>query len=96
MAYFQIGILVVGGLLVFGIFMGFFIDLNKDASFHNRRQRKMKPKLAVIRTRRKMPKPSKKAQHPQPPKKVQRPQQVKERRENGKSARGPRGPEKRR
>lgn len=87
MAYFQIAILVVVGLVVFGIFMGFFIDLNKDASFHNRRQRKMKPKLAVIRPRRNMPKP---------PKKAQPPQMVKERRENGKSARGSRGPEKRR
>lgn len=89
MAYFQIGILAVAGLLVFGIFMGFFIDLNKDASFHNRRQRKMKPKLSVIRTKRK----GQAAKRPPAPNK---PAQTKERRNNGSSPRSPRGPEKRR
>ena len=89
MAYFQIGILAIVGLLVFGIFMGFFIDLNKDASFHNRRQRKMKPKLSVIRTKRKR-------QTMKQPSAPGKPVQKKERRNNEKSPRGPRGPEKRR
>lgn len=88
MAYFQIGILVVIGLAVFGIFMGFFIDLNKDASYHNRRQRSMKPKLSVIRTKRKV----QAAKRPSAPNK---PVQKKERRKYDNTPRGPRGPEKR-
>lgn len=89
MAYFQIGILAIVGLLVFSIFMGFFIDLNKDASFHNRRQRKMKPKLSVIRTKRKH-------QTKKRPPASGKPVQKKERRSHDNSPRGPRGPEKRR
>lgn len=52
MAYFQIGILTVVGLVVFGIFLGYLIDLNKDATFQNRRQKRMRPPLEVVRKRR--------------------------------------------
>lgn len=52
MAYFQMGILAVVGLIIFGMFLGYLIDLNKDATYQNRRQKRMRPPLEVVRRRR--------------------------------------------
>lgn len=67
MAYFQIAILTIVGIVVFGVFIGYFIDLNKDATFQNRRQKKMKPRLRMVKKRKKahqMPKERGRGENP--------------------------------
>lgn len=98
MAYFQIGILSVVGLIVFGVFFSYFVDLNKDASFHNHRQKRTKPRLEVIKTKRRpaaqpMARPSQKAEMP---KKRNHQDSQRERERIDPPKRGPRSPEKRR
>lgn len=39
------------GAITFILFMGYYIDLNKDSTFQNRRQKKSKPPLSVIKPR---------------------------------------------
>ncbi len=80
MAYWQIGTLVLMGLLVFILFFVFLIDINKDTTFQNRRQKQSKPQLEMIR--------SKKRRKLRP--------EAKERGTHGRTERSPRGPEKRR
>lgn len=89
MAYFQMGILAVVGLIIFGMFLGYFIDLNKDATYQNRRQKRMRPQLEVVRRRRVQVGGAK-----QQPGKKPMPQKGSGRVEQ--PERGPRGPEKRR
>lgn len=72
MAYVQIGILAVVGLLVLGIFFYCFIDLNKDASFQNRRQMKQRPPLRLVKSARRKPK-NEQVRRPQPSRGPQRP-----------------------
>lgn len=80
MTYWQIGTLVLMGLLVFIMFFVYLIDLNKDATYQNRRQKQSKPQLEMIR--------AKKLRRNNP--------RMKERSSHGRIERGPRGPEKRR
>lgn len=80
MTYIQIGTLVLMGLLVIILFFVYLIDINKDTTFQNRRQKQSKPQLEMIRSR-KRPK--------------LRPD-MKEKRNHGRIERSPRGPEKRR
>ncbi len=80
MTYWQIGTLVLMGLLVLIMFFVYLIDLNKDATYQNRRQKQSKAQLEMIR--------AKKLRRPQPG--------MKERSSHGRIERSPRGPEKRR
>lgn len=86
MTYIQIGTLIVIGLLVFILFFVYLIDLNKDTTFQNRRQKQTKPQLEMIRSNKR-------------PRMKERPKirpEMKERTSHGRIERGPRGPEKRR
>lgn len=80
MTYWQIGTLVLMGMLVFILFFVYLIDINKDTTFQNRRQKQSKAQLEMIKSKRR-------------PK--LRPQ-MKERTSHGRTERSPRGPEKRR
>lgn len=86
MTYIQIGILVLMGLLVIILFFVYLIDINKDTTFQNRRQKQSKPQLEMIRSRKR-------------PRMKERPKnrpEMKERTSHGRIESGPRGPEKRR
>lgn len=86
MTYIQIGTLVVIGLLVIVLFFAYLIDINKDTTYQNRRQKQSKPQLEMIRSK-KRPKMKERAQFRS---------EMKERTSHGRIERGPRGPEKRR
>ena len=101
MAYFQIGILSIVGLIVFGVFFSYFVDLNKDATFHNHRQKRTKPRLEVIKTKRRpaakpMARPAQATQKSELQKKGSRQDSQRERERIDPPKRGPRSPEKRR
>lgn len=86
MTYIQIGTLVLMGLLVVILFFIYLIDINKDTTFQNRRQKQIKPPLEMIRSKKR----PKMKERPKP-----RPE-MKERTSHGRIERSPRGPEKRR